>query len=66
MTFRMTIRELERAQSQIDPNQEEKPTVELPEGYIWRKTIFGRWGIIEDRILGVPHLDPGCETYWSM
>tara|TARA_S200002703_G_C3690820_1_gene212150 strand:+ start:34 stop:225 length:192 start_codon:yes stop_codon:yes gene_type:complete len=63
----MTIQEqIKLAQSLIDPEQKEEPTVELPDGYIWRKTIFGRWAVIAEDVLGRPHLDPGCERYWSM
>ena len=63
----MTIQEqIELAQSSIDPNQEEKPTVELPEGHIWSKKRFTSWARSDDRTSGVPHLAPGCDTSWPL
>lgn len=44
----------------------DKPDVPLPEGYVWTRSIFGRWGVIGKNEKGVPYLDPAYETYWSM
>ncbi|MEK9769304.1 MAG: hypothetical protein VW683_10325 [Betaproteobacteria bacterium] len=44
----------------------EMPTQKLPEGYVWTRTIFGRWASIREEDKGSPHMDPSYETYWTM
>ena len=43
------------------------PDIDLPEGYGWSYNILsGRLIVMAEKDIGVPYLDPACETYHCM